>query len=158
MQRRLNSDSSNVDTIISIVRARVVIVGSALGDVVPVLPCVRRLTLANRDLFDELIRVMDEERDAVDAVATVLRVELKSISPVSIERILFDEVTALVVLPYVRCVYISDVNGRVMEVTRIDIETQCDDAIATMDRTQCIVIQTDVTNETRFVSLGHTPT
>ena len=148
-----------MNAVVAFARLLTVSVVSACGDVIQATPCVRNLIVADIDgLIRDMIGLMDEQVQAIDAIATELRVELISVATRIVERILFDEGTALVVLPYIRCIHIGDMNGRVMEVTRIDIQTQCDDAVATMDSAQCIVIQTDVTNEAWFVSLGQTPT
>ena len=79
MSRWHNGDSSNIDAIIAVMGTRVIDIRSAFGNVVAVLPCVRRLTLADRDLFRELIRVVNEEVQAVDAVASESGLEAVSI-------------------------------------------------------------------------------
>ena len=68
MLSRLHGDGSDIDTVVSVVGVRGVDVGSALSDVVAVLPCVRRLALTDGDLFHELIGVVDIERQGIDAV------------------------------------------------------------------------------------------
>ena len=79
MSGRHDGDGSDIDTVVTVFGTRVVIIRTALGDVIAVLPCVRCLTFADRDLFGKLIRVVYEEVQAVDTVADVRRLEAESI-------------------------------------------------------------------------------
>ena len=106
----------------------------------------------------ELVGRMDDERQAIDAVATELSRETVTVTTVGIKTIGIDQRTALVMLPYVWGIDIGDVNRGILEVTRVDIESQHDDTIATMDGSEGIVVQTCVIDVTRLVRLGQTPT
>ena len=50
---RHDGDGCDIDTVVSVFRTRVVVVRAALGDSGLVLPTVRSLTLADRELFRE---------------------------------------------------------------------------------------------------------
>ena len=106
----------------------------------------------------ELVCRMDDERQAIDAVATELSRETVSVTTVGIKTIGIDQRTALVMLPYVRGIDIGDVNRGILEVTWVDIESQHDDTVATMDGSEGIVIQTCVIDVPRLISLSQTPT
>ena len=59
--------------------------------------------------------------------------------------------------PYVRRIDISDVLGRIVEVTREDIQVQHEDTVATTAGNKRIIVQTGVVNESRLIHLGQTP-
>ena len=101
---------------------------------------------------------MDDERQAVDAIATVLSREAVSVAAIGIKTIGIDQRTAPVMFPYIRRIHIGDVNRGILEVTRVDIESQHDDTVATVDGSEGIVIQTCVIDVPRLVRLGQTPT
>ena len=109
---RHDNDSSNIDTIVSIMCTRVEIVSAAFSNVISVLPCIRSLTFTDGNLFNELIRVVNEEIQTIDAVACELRIEVESVFIRSIQGIYTYRVTCMVeVFPYVRSVHISDMNS-----------------------------------------------
>ena len=85
---------------------------------------------------------MNYERQTVDAVASVLRWIGEPVSSVGVERVVRqDRSTARTeMLPYIRRIHIGDMNRRVMEMTRVDIQTQCDDTVAPVDGGQGIVV------------------
>ena len=101
---------------------------------------------------------MDDERQAIDAIATILSREAVSVASVRVERVGVDQSATAVMLPYVRGIDVCDVYRGIFVVTRIDIEAQHDDTIATMAGSEGIVIQTCVIDVTRLVRLGQTPT
>ena len=72
-------DGSDIDTIVSVFCTRVVVIRAAFGNVVAVLPGVRCLTLADSNLFRELIRVMYNEVQAVNAVASKFGLETETV-------------------------------------------------------------------------------
>ena len=101
---------------------------------------------------------MDHEGKAIDAVATECRLIAVSVSARSIQRVACDLVSGLHMNPNERRIHISDMFGRIIEVTRIDIEVQNADTIATMAGNKRIIVQTCVVNKARLVRLGQTPT
>ena len=46
----------------------------------------------------------------------------------------------------------------ILEVTRVDIESQCNDTVATVDGCESIIVDTTGVEEARLVRLGQTPT
>ena len=66
---RNNSYIRDEDTVVAILGMRVVEVRTAGRYVIAILPCIRSLTLADRELFGELISLMDTQTQAVDTVA-----------------------------------------------------------------------------------------
>ena len=60
------------------------------------------------------------------------------------------------VFPDIRRVYVGNMYCGVAEMTRIDIQCQGDDAVASMDGGQCIVVQTRHMDEPRLVGFGQT--
>ena len=94
---------------------------------------------------------------AVNAIATESGVELITIVTRSVQGVCCDLHTGLVVIPYVRSIYIRDVNGGIVEVTRVDIESQCNDTVATVRRThQRILIDTGLADEALRMSTCQT--
>ena len=96
-----------------------------------VVPCVRRLVVTDGDGIFEQISRMNDERQAVNTVATKSGLVAESVSSGSVQRIACDLLSALLMNPYVRRIYISDMFGRIVEVTREDIEAQHEDTVAT---------------------------
>lgn len=90
---------------------------------------------------------------AVNAIATESGVELITIVTRSVQGVCCDLYTGMVVIPYVRSIYIRDVNGGIVEVTREDIETQCNDTVASVDRGEGIIIKAAGVEEARLVCL-----
>ena len=101
---------------------------------------------------------MDDERQAVDAIATVLSREAVSVASGRIERVGLDQCATTVMLPYVRGIDIRDMYRGILEVTRVDIESQCNDTVATVDGCESIIVDTTGVEEARLVRLGQTPT
>ena len=96
-----------------------------------VVPCVRRLVVTDGDGIFEHIRRMNNKRQTIDTVATKSGLVAESVSSGSVQRIACDLLSALLMNPYVRRIYISDMFGRIVEVTREDIEAQHEDTVAT---------------------------
>ena len=90
---------------------------------------------------------------AVNAIATESGVELITIVTRSVQGVCCDLHTGMVVIPYVRSIYIRDVNGGIVEVTRVDIESQCNDTVASVDRGEGIIIKAAGVEEARLVRL-----
>ena len=156
---RNDGDGCDIDTVISVLRTRVVDIRTALGDVVAVMPFVRRLTLADSDLFRELIGVMNIERQTVDTVTLVLTVEDIFILTSCIELMLSDRVTRRIeMLPYIRRIDVCDMRIVFRYMLRINVKSQYTYTVATMAGREGIVIQTRVVEEARRVALGQTPT
>ena len=147
-----------VDAVVAFDRLLTVGVVTGGSDVIQTTPGVRNLIIADiNGLIRDMIGLVDEQVQAIDAVATELRVELISVVTCCIERILFDEgATGTIMLPYVRCIYVCDMNRCVMEVTRVNIQTQGNDTVATMNRSEGIVILSGSVEEARLVRLGQT--
>ena len=143
-----------VDTIVTLGSLSAVLVVAGCGDVIQLMPCVRRLVLTdiNRILSD-VIGLMDEQVQAIDAIATECRVELVSIVTCGVQGVFSDLNTCLVMLPNERRINIRDVNGGIVEVTRVDIESQCNDTVATVDRGEGIIIKAAGVEEARLVCL-----
>ena len=96
-----------------------------------VVPCVRRLVVTDSDgIFEQICR-MNNKRQTIDTVATKSRLVAESISSGSVQRIAGNFMSVLHMNPYVRRIYISDMFGRIVEVTWEDIEAQHEDTVAT---------------------------
>ena len=133
MRSRLHRDRRDIDTVIVIVGARGEDVSAALSDVVAVLPGVRRLALADSYLFDELIGVMYEEVQTINAIACVFRLETIAVFIGRVEAVHTDRVTVVVAVdPNIRGIYIGDMYRQLVVVARMNGEVQHVDMIATM--------------------------
>ena len=133
MRSRLHGDRRDIDTVIVIVGARGEDVSAALSDVVAVLPGVRRLALADRYLFDELIGVMYEEVQTINAIACVFRLETIAVFIGRVETVHTDRVTVVVAVdPNIRGIYIGDMYRQLVVVALMNGEVQHVDMIATM--------------------------
>ena len=105
----------------------------------------------------ELVGRMDDERQAIDAVATELSRETVSVTTFGIKTIGIDQRAAPVMLPYIRRIDIGDVNRGIFHVPRVHVEAENDDTIATMNGSEGIVVQTIQVNVPRLISLGKSP-
>ena len=157
---RHDGDCSDIDAVVSVFGTRVVVICTALGDVIAVLPSIRRLTLADRELFGKLIGVMYEEVQTVNTVASEGRLKSETVFVCSIQAVYTDGVTCLVeVLPYIRRINIGDMNGLLIVIMRMNGEVQHVYLIAAVRVDGGVIMQTCGMNEARLEShLIHAPT
>ena len=130
LDHRNHAYIANVRAVIQVVRLQALdiltcLVDSFLEDlcvfVVP--PCVRRLVVADSDTINELIGRMNKETQTINTVAAVLVRVGVAVTSCCIQQVACYLYSALFVNPYVRSIYIGNMLGRVVEVTRIDIQT-----------------------------------
>ena len=115
-------------------------------------PCVRCLVVADGHRIVEQVGRMDNEREAVNAVASEDAWQYAAVLSCGINAVgVCLEYTVLhpAVSPCVRSVNIGYIDLLVEEQLRIDIEAQNDDAVATVCVLQGVVIQTRGRYETR---------
>ena len=157
---RHDGDCSDIDAVVSVFGTRVVVICTALGDVIAVLPSIRRLTFADRELFGKLIGVMYEEIQTIDTIASESGLEAVTILAGSIQTIHADRITFCVaVYPYERRIHIRDMFGRLVVVTGMNGEVQHVYLVAAMRVDGGVIMQTCGMNEARLESrLIHAPT
>ena len=130
---------------------------SAVAFAADVVPCVRSLALADSYRVAEQVGRMDYQRQAVYTVASMDGRIPETVTTLGVQRIVGVTMSESVrVSPDIRRVYVGNMYCGIAEMTRIDIQCQGDDAVASMDGGQCIVVQTRHMDEPRLVGFGQT--
>ena len=158
---RQDVDEAHVSAVISVVCLQVLDVLTGLVDRfleqravsvrIHVIPCVRRLAGTDGDGVFEQVGRMNNESYAVDAVASVLRMERVAVAAFCEQRVTCYLVSSLHMDPYVRCIDIGNMNRGVIVMTREHIQAQGDDAVATVLGRQGVIVDTVVVQPARLV-------
>ena len=126
-----------------------------LVDILLVVPCIRCLALANLYRIAEEIRDMNTQTQAVDTVATVVALETIYIFSGSIQCVVGQQMSALVVRPDIRRVRVGDMNSLVVVIAREDIQSELDNAVTSVGcACQGVTVDTCLGQEAWRVRLG----
>ena len=153
MLNRHHLNITHVRTIsLVVVSAEVLDILTGVVDIRLATPRVRSLTRAYLDRITIEICLVDEQVQAVDAVATVRIVVGVDVVTLCIQRITCYLNAALLMNPYVRSVRTGNMVRVVVEVAREHIQAQNDNTVTTVDGTnQCILVVTRFREESRFM-------
>ena len=142
-QGRHDGDGSDIDTVVTVFRTRIVEIGTALGNCIVVLPSVRRLTFADRELFLEQVGLVHDEVQAINTVASVGGLEAETVFVGCVQRINAYRVAGCIDMqPYVRRINVCNIYCPFSVVPRMNGQVQYLDAITSVGIDRSVVMQT----------------